>query len=223
MKLRRLRVTDDGSHTIINKQYGETYHSDFGAITESFHVFINAGLEFVLGNNPKQINILEIGTGTGLNVFLTYLKTKDLDIQVNYTGIEPFPLSLTEAKTLNYPSLLEVDPEAFLKVHSAQGHIVKLSNKFVFTNHIVTLNKVELDIGKFDLVYMDAFSPKSQPELWTLDMFCKLYKSMSPCGVLTTYSCKGDVKRNLKKANFLIEKLPGPPGKREFLRAIVPK
>lgn len=215
----RIRITDDGSVTILNDHIGETYHSSFGAIQESKHIFINAGLSEVLRGNPKSINILEVGTGTGLNVLLTYEYIKGKDVKIEYTGYEAYPINKSEVAELNYPQLLNINDCLLRLIHSSTDSTLMLSNSFTFRNVEEKIENVSLPKSKYNLIYFDAFSPDAQPELWTPKIFQELYYSLASGGLLTTYSCKGIVKRSLKEAGFKIEKLPGPPGKREFLRA----
>jgi len=218
----RVQITKDGSHTLYCDMLGETYHSAFGAIQESRHIFIEAGLNKQLAGNMSKINILEVGTGTGLNVLLTLIQLENSDFSVNYDGFEPFPISNKEANVLNYPELLNADVEKFNLIHSAVNKPVILNENFVFKNYCKRIEDAELPDNYYNVIYFDAFSPDAQGELWNTAVFRKLYKSMTSGGVLTTYSCKGMVKRALIEVGFGIEKLPGPPGKREFLRAVKP-
>jgi tRNA U34 5-methylaminomethyl-2-thiouridine-forming methyltransferase MnmC len=215
----RIQITDDGSHTLYNNKVGENYHSSFGAIQESKHIFIDSGLGTVVDKNLDSIRVLEIGIGTGLNILLTYLWGIENQISVEYLGYEPFPISKEEISLLNYSYLLKVDRELFLSIHENIGKSVNVSNSFLLTIVESEIQDSKLRDNYYDVVFFDAFSPDSQPELWTPEVFNLLFNAIKPTGVLTTYSCKGTVKRALKEAGFSIEKLPGPPGKREFLRA----
>lgn len=210
-------ITDDGSHSLYSNKYGEQYHSSFGAIQESEHIFISGGLNFFADND--RINILEIGTGTGLNVLLTFIQSERRNISIEYDGIELFPPNKKILEQLNYPNVLKVNRSVFDLIHSSRNDTIDISENFRFRNKLDSVHTVELENDKYNIVYMDAFSPDIQPEMWSVNVFEKINKSMNLGGVLTTYSCKGVVKRALKSAGFIIEKLPGPPGKREFLRA----
>ena len=212
-----LKKTGDGSYTLYNPDVGEHYHSTFGAIQESEHIFISAGLEPVLARQDA-VNILEIGFGTGLNAFLTFLLAERSGRKINYLGLEAFPISAETAGKLNYHELLHSDQKLFLKFHQPENKAM-ISGLFYLEKEINTLEQAVFPAEKFDVVYFDAFSPEAQPELWTADIFKKIFETMKTGGVLTTYSCKGTVKRAMKAAGFTLEKLPGPPGKREFLRA----
>ncbi|MCB2208837.1 MAG: tRNA (5-methylaminomethyl-2-thiouridine)(34)-methyltransferase MnmD [Bacteroidetes bacterium] len=214
----RILTTDDGSHTLFNEHIGESYHSTFGAIQESAHIFIQGALD---GFRDKQshISILEIGFGTGLNALLTLLWAEKLDQQIQYHGLEAFPISEELAGSLNYHKILKIDQQLFLKFHQPFYQPYSIKGRFTLEKEIIMLEKAVFTIEKYDVVYFDAFSPEVQPGLWTKDIFSKLFKSLKKGGVMTTYSCKGIVKRALKESGFRIEKLPGPPGKREFLRA----
>jgi len=213
--------TKDGSHTLFNERAGEHYHSVFGAIQESEHIFIRAGLEAVQPL-PEILNVLEIGFGTGLNALLTLKWAEEHRKPVHYLGIEAFPLELRALKDLNYPALLHFDSTLFMSMHEAMS--TKQITPF-FSLHVLheKFQEYRPSGNPFHVVFFDAFSPESQPEMWTEEGFGKLYNALVPGGILVTYSCKGSVKRALKAAGFLIEKLPGPPGKREFLRAVAQK
>lgn len=222
MSIDRIQTTQDGSHTLYSSVSGETYHSTFGAIQESKHIFIEAGLVRVLLRKPVSVNVLEIGTGTGLNVLLTLIETNNCDLRVTYDGYEPFPISMDEADALNYTIELKADPDEFKLIHSDHGQAMNIRDNFLFRNIKNKVEQAELPGEYYDIVYFDAFSPDAQPELWTTNIFFKIFNSLRSDGILTTYSCKGVVKRSMKEAGFEIEKLPGPPGKREFLRATKP-
>ncbi len=217
---REILLTDDGSVTIHLPEWNEQYHSKHGAIAEAVHVFIETGLEHWIHKNPKQeISILEIGFGTGLNAFLTSLEATKKDLQINYSGIEAYPISDEEIKQLNYASLLNVSKEDFLKLHKSQWGIPsKINENFILTKH----KQYFLDIKFFELyniIYYDAFGARVQPELWTETVFKLMFEALKPDGVLVTYSAKGSVRRAMQAVGFVVERLPGPPGKREMLRA----
>jgi tRNA U34 5-methylaminomethyl-2-thiouridine-forming methyltransferase MnmC len=212
-------TTKDGSHTLFSKEFGEHYHSTFGAIQESAHIFIDGALEsFQVKESP--IGILEIGFGTGLNALLTLLWANKNRHPVSYHGLEAYPISFEVAGSLNYHKELQIDQELFLKLHPFSEETSEASEFFTIRHDMQTLEMAAFPIDHYDIIYFDAFSPEVQPELWTSEIFQKLFRSLKKNGVLTTYSCKGDVKRAMKTAGFEIEKLPGPPGKREFLRGI---
>lgn len=221
MDKRELKITSDGSHTLYIPELDETYHSTHGAIQEAIHVFINAGMGYF--KNKKELSILEIGFGTGLNTFLTVLETSKTLKNVNYTAIEAYPLKEEIVNQLNYTKELNnnVDEcDIFHKIHT-----VNWEKKHNITNNF-SLTKSKLDLttqivtGKYDLIYFDAFGPRAQPEMWSLPIFKNLYNSLIEGGIITTYCAKGSVKRTLKEVGFEIENLPGPPGKREMTRAV---
>lgn len=211
-------LTSDGSHTLFNKEIGEHYHSTFGAITESEHIFIQAGLG-AIPKKKKEINVLEIGLGTGLNALLALRWVERNNTVINYHAIEAFPLEQDIIKDLNYLEVLGMDQKYFHAIHSARNQERQISDKFRFSFTVVKLEDAIFPPNHFDVAFFDAFSPEVQPEMWTEPSFQKIFRSMKNGTVLTTYSCKGIVKRALKATGFQIEKLPGPPGKREFLRA----
>jgi len=210
--------TADGSNTIFSPELNEQYHSLNGAVTESEHVFINAGLNELI---PKErnINILEIGMGTGLNILLTYKETLEKRIAVNYHAIEPYPLSSDLYSKLNYALQIEKQDNLFNLLHSSGwNEDIPLSAMFSLRKQKNKLEEIELIPDFYSLIYFDAFSPDIQAELWTLEIFNKIYKAVKTGGILVTYSAKGQVRRNLQQAGFIVERLPGPPGKREMLR-----
>jgi len=219
---RQLITTADGSHSIYLSEFDEHYHSVHGAIQESEHVFIRAGFDFVSsGQNP--LNLLEIGFGTGLNALLTYLNhQKNPERTVNYTAIEAFPLETAIASQLNYPELLnsEAATEVFNLLHQSEwNQAVSISSHFTLTKLETTIQAYHPS-NKFHLIYFDAFAPTAQPELWTADVFSKIFDSLKKGGILTTYCAKGIVKRTLKEVGFKVESLQGPIGKREMTRAL---
>jgi len=215
--------TEDGSNTIYDNNLNEYYHSKFGAIAESMHVFIKAGLHFIIKKEFQSINIFEVGFGTGLNAFLTYLKTSTRNISVFYHTIEPFPLQDSILEQLNYTQIThgKHDKNIFDKLHKCEwNREIKVSDNFQFFKQQIKLEEMDFPTKKFDLIYFDAFAPDVQPELWKPDIFAKIFKSLKSGGILTTYSAKGEVRRNLHHAGFKVEKVPGPKGKREILRAV---
>ena len=219
MSAYKIVTTRDNSHTLIHPRFNEHYHSVFGAIQESEHVFIQSGLAF-LPHEKKTIHVLELGFGTGLNALLSYLWSLKNDVKICYTGLEAYPVPVSLAAKLNYHELVDVSLEVFMKMHSNKKASTSITEHFMLTRIKDRIEYFEPENSKYDVVFFDAFSPETQPELWTEVIFKKLYRSLKNGGVLTTYSTKGIVKRAMKSSGFIIEKLPGPPGKREILRAI---
>lgn len=218
MEKRDVIVTGDGSNTLFSTQAGEHYHSVFGAVQESEHIFVKAGLDAVPGLSGP-LYLLEIGFGTGLNALLSYRWAENNKIAVAYEGIEAFPVEPEKATQLNYPGILNVSKSIFKGMHRGGDHR-KLGPWFDFSLRNEKFEEARFSPERYHVVFFDAFSPESQPEMWTSEGFQKLYSALKPGGLLTTYSCKGSVQRLLKGAGFQIEKMPGPPGKREFLRAV---
>jgi tRNA U34 5-methylaminomethyl-2-thiouridine-forming methyltransferase MnmC len=217
-----LRMTDDGSMTLFLNSIGESYHSQFGAMNESRHVFIQCGFRFI-ASRKTSINLLEVGLGTGLNVLLTFLEAEGAGTRVSYTSLEPFPISDSIAERLNYPELVgsENSYQVFKKIHrSGWDTEVLLSETFTFKKLLLPIESYQPGVQVYDLIYFDAFSPVVQPELWTAEIFGKIAGMVSENGALVTYSAKGQVRRNLQEAGFLVERLPGPKGKREILRGV---
>lgn len=215
----KLQISNDGSHTIYSEAFNETYHSVNGAVTESLHVFIHAGLHHI---HKSKVNILEIGFGTGLNAFLSLLESEKIGIEITYDTLELYPVGESVYTNLNYPKTLGSDrEEAFIRMHtSAWGERIAITERYSLQKHNVDIRSLSYPTDTYDVVYFDAFSPVVQPELWGQDVFEALYRSMCAGGVLTTYCAKGEVRRNMQRAGFAVERLPGPPGKREMLRAI---
>lgn len=214
--------TQDGSHTLISGAFGVSYHSRYGAIRESMHVFLDAGL-FPLLLEKKSLSIFEMGLGTGLNVLLTFLASREHHFKVSrYEAIEAFPLALEQVGALNYPAQLRLSPadrEVFLQLHACPPEeLQRLSADFYFCKKLTTL-EAYVPSQQFDLIYYDAFAPSAQPDLWTSAALGKMYDALLPGGVLVTYCAKGEVKRSLRALGFEVESLPGPPGKREMIRA----
>lgn len=220
--MRELVVTKDGSHTVAINEKGVTYHSVHGAIQESKHVFIEAGLKYLLKrSNDQRLNILEVGFGTGLNALLTAIEVEISETSIYYVAIEPFPITVEEATLLNYCAQMGRNDlkEDFMRMHTCEwNRSLAVSENILLHKSNHTLQTF-VQATKFDLIYYDAFAPTAQPELWTKDVFEKLYAMLNANGVLVTYCSKGDVRRAMKDAGFNVKKLPGPPGKREMLRA----
>lgn len=220
----RLEITADGSHTLVLPDEQEQYHSIHGAIQESEHVFMQAGLmHYLSAFSGKSVQLLEIGMGTGLNVLLTYLLAKSKQVQIRYTSLEAFPLQQAIYSQLNYADLLAPKDEEvndlFQQIHCGEwGKEVSFCEHFQFIKLNTRLEEFQ-SADTYQLIFFDAFSPRVQPELWTTEIFAKLYTCMSQNSILVTYCAKGEVKRNLKSAGFSLENIPGPPGKREMIRA----
>lgn len=211
---REIVKTADGSYTLFVPVLNEHYHSVHGALTESLHVYIQEGLRFA-EKQFHEIKILEIGLGTGLNLILTFQYAQK---KVFYTALEPYPLDVNLIEHLHTNM---VEKELAIKINMSEGNQWhSLSPIFSYIKKTEKIEIVELPLEEYHLVYFDAFAPRVQPEMWAGQVFHKLYQSMRPYAALVTYCCKGDVKRALKSAGFWVEKLPGPPGKREMLRAV---
>jgi tRNA U34 5-methylaminomethyl-2-thiouridine-forming methyltransferase MnmC len=217
---RRIIKTADGSDTIVIPEMNVSYHSKHGAIQESMHVFIEAGFRYTINQSTNQsINIFEMGFGTGLNAFLTAIEAAEKRIKVNYEAVEQFPLSKEEISVLNYSNVLN-HQDLFWKIYECNWNEEAKLNDF-FTLKKAHTNLINYStIQLFHIIYYDAFAPIAQPELWTVEVFKKLYSMLTSNGVLVTYCSKGSVRRAMQSAGFTIEKIPGPPGKREMVRAL---
>ena len=215
---REIIITDDGSTTIRIPDWDENYHSTHGAIQEAKHVFIKNGLD--LFQNQDSISILEIGFGTGLNAFITFLETLNKE-KVNYVGVEAYPISSEEIAQMNYVTeLLATQYQAiFDKMHACDWESQqKITNNFTLTKRKQFFQDIA-DKEQYDLIYFDAFGFPLQPELWSEAIFKKMYEALLPKGTLVTYACRSSIKNAMLSVGFSIEKLPGAPGKREMLRA----
>jgi tRNA U34 5-methylaminomethyl-2-thiouridine-forming methyltransferase MnmC len=215
-----LFTTQDGSHTLVAHRFGVSYHSKYGAVTESMHVFIQAGFYPSIVEKEK-INILEIGLGTGLNVLLTLIEAEKKGISVTYEAVEAFPISMEELEQLKFGEHLgNHQYNAILeKIHTCPWEEpIELASNFHFVKKLVKIEDYHSQ-GSFDLIYFDAFAPTAQPELWEPPVLRSMYEALLPQGMLVTYCAKGEVKRQLKTQGFSVETLPGPPGKREMTRA----
>jgi len=212
--------TADGSDTITLINAAETFHSKFGALTESMHIFINSGL-MEIQKQTSCVSILEVGFGTGLNALLTLKHASDNNLNVDYYAVEPFPLPEDIYSNLNYPGLAGVEKDIFKKLHRASADTnMKISNNFTLYPLHEPVQSLVLKENTFNLVYFDAFNPDLEPDMWQEEVFEKIFRVMKKNSILVTYSAKGLVKRNMQHAGFLVEKLPGPPGKREIIRAV---
>ncbi len=217
---RKIVETGDGSSTLYVPELNEHYHSVYGAVQESQHIFIKAGIEY---SGKQELRILEAGLGTGLNAYLMLIYAHRKDSGIFYYSFEKYPLTIEEAAKLNYKESVDFDDRTkFDLMHSAPwNQDVMISPFFTLHKHYGDFSEVDFS-EQFDVVFFDAFNPDVQPYLWTTEIFCRFYKALKLGGILTTYCVKGSVKRALRSAGFTIERLPGPPGKREMLRATKP-
>lgn len=215
---REIIQTLDGSTTIHLKEWDECYHSKHGAIQEAKHVFIQNGLSLY----PNQsVSILEIGFGTGLNAFITFLESQKLHQSIHYVGVEAYPVNATEVLAMNYVTELNAisDEALFKKMHESKwDEKVVLHPEFELTKRKQFFDEIDA-VEEFDLIYFDAFGYRVQPELWSTAIFQKMFTALRPGGKLVTYAARGVVKRSMIEVGFTVEKLAGPPGKREMFRA----
>jgi len=215
---RELRLTADGSPTLYVPELDETYHSMHGSVQEARHVFIENGLRFV-ATESKQVNILEVGFGTGLNALLTAQYATENAIRVNYVGLEAYPVEEAIWKEINY----HTDAEArslYTKIMAHPfGETISIELNFSLFKEAKLIQDWVAN-GTFDLIYYDAFGPRAQAEMWELPIFEKLYSLLNVGGALVTYCAQGQFKRHLKSLGMRVDSLPGPPGKREMTRGI---
>ena len=222
---RSLVITKDGSHTIAIPKINVTYHSHHGAIQESMHVYIDAGLKYVSADlKLTDPCIFDMGFGTGLNALLTLVEAEKDQQKIHYTTVELFPLQEDEITLLNYCELLHREDlkPVFQQLHQCEWE------KDISITPFFTIKKIRIDLFNLsiyqpvNLIYYDAFAPSAQPELWTKEVFEKLYNMLLPGGILVTYCSKSEVRRAMQSAGFIVEKISGPRGKREMVRAIKP-
>lgn len=216
---REVIQTEDGSKTIRIIELEENYHSIHGALQEANHVFLKYGLEEF--KDRSELSIFEMGFGTGLNACLTAIQSQVLEVKINYHGLEAFPVCQEELNELEYGTLLgQENKSLYDSLHLAKwNEPVKISESFTINKIQDEIQKIELPIEAYDLIYYDAFGPRVQNELWSEEVFQKMFNSLKIGGFLVTYCAKGQVKRNMKAVGFEVEPLPGPPGKREMTRA----
>ncbi|MFT5892677.1 MAG: tRNA U34 5-methylaminomethyl-2-thiouridine-forming methyltransferase MnmC [Dokdonia sp.] len=222
---REIIITGDGSKTIHIPEWDEQYHSKHGAIQEANHVFLHMGLAHYLSKASYQketpIAILEMGFGTGLNALLTFFEAQKTQTSITYTGVEAYPISPEEIKAMDYVSLLTAKDaqDVYDKLHTTNWESEEeIAALFQLTKRQQRFEDI-VDQDAFDLVYFDAFGARVQPELWGEIIFEKMYTALRENGVLVTYAAKGSVRRAMQAVGFEVERLPGPPGKREMLRA----
>ena len=220
---REVVITGDGSSTIHLPDWDEQYHSKHGAVQEAYHVFIKHGLHHLYsekGNSNTGVSILEIGFGTGLNAFITLLEAEKLKLKINYVGVEAYPVSAEEISLLNYTKALEAEAReaVFKTLHDVPWDVKQhITPMFSIEKQKKFFSEIN-DEAVFNLIYFDAFGARVQPELWTEPVFRSMYKTLKPNGVLVTYAAKGSVRRAMQSVGFTVERLEGPPGKREMLR-----
>ena len=215
---REIIQTLDGSTTIHLQEWNESYHSKHGAIQEAQHVFIKNGLSLFQDNS---VSILEIGFGTGLNAFITFLEAPKMKLTIDYVGVEAYPVAPEELVLMNYVAELNADDkkDVFQEMHESNwGEKHVLNADFSLTKRKQFFEEID-DSEKFDLIYFDAFGYRVQPELWSTEIFQRMYNALKPNGILVTYAARGVVKRSMIEVGFTVEKLAGPPGKREMFRA----
>ena len=215
--IRKLIKTKDGSNSFYIEELNETYHSIFGAITESKHVFINNGL---LQCKNKNINILEVGFGTGLNALLTAFEAEKNKLNIFYQTLEAYPLDKTEYSQLNYSDILNNSNNIFKNLHECRWEESNIINQnFKFKKNKIKIQEFKSN-KKFDIIYFDAFAPEKQSDIWKENIFVLLNNLLKIKGFLVTYCAKGSIKRLLKKVGFEVKTIKGPPGKREMIMAI---
>lgn len=217
-------ITEDGSSSLKHAQFNESYHSKFGAVDESRHVFMDAGLQEWYrrySTEHRILNIFEMGFGTGLNAVLALQWAEDLRCRIFYHSIELYPLNEEQLNVLNHADF--VDNHLHENVRKIQfgewNKTLSVSPFFTLYKQQISLLDVELPKDFFDVIFFDAFSPNVQPELWTEKVFQKIFSASRTPAILTTYCAKGDVRRAMQSAGFEVTKIPGPIGKREIVRA----
>ena len=213
---RKVITTLDGSTTIQLVEWNECYHSKNGAIQEAQHVFINNGLYLL---EEKSVSVLEIGFGTGLNAFVTYLESQKNGYSIDYVGVEAYPVKEEEAFAMNYVEALNVSQYdgVFKFMHQCSWEEKnQVSPNFFLTKKQQLFQEIDFE-NQFDIIFFDAFGYQVQPELWSTEIFGKMFNALKEKGILVTYAARGVVKRSLLEVGFQVKKMPGPPGKREMM------
>jgi tRNA U34 5-methylaminomethyl-2-thiouridine-forming methyltransferase MnmC len=213
---RKVIETGDGSKTIQLVEWNEQYHSVHGALQEAKHVFINKVKEHL--DNRVAVKVFEMGLGTGLNAYLASLLAEEMKVEIDYFSLEAYPVSTAEMALLDYKKLLGDDSDFIEKIHSSNwGEEIEIHPNFQLKKVEEKLQTAVLPENHFDFIYYDAFGPRVQPHLWTLELFKKIHKATAQNGIFLTYCAKGQVRRDLETAGFVMSRLQGPPGKREML------
>jgi tRNA U34 5-methylaminomethyl-2-thiouridine-forming methyltransferase MnmC len=214
----RLILTEDGSHTLFDVRFDQHYHSIHGSLQESHRIFIELGIGYC-SHKTDEIRVFELGLGTGLNALLTWHWAEQYPKSVHYVSIDAYPITVQEAQQLNYETL--VNQEGLIDLHQvAWGTPIRLSPYFTFLKQQTLLQDFCAEGTLFDVIYYDAFAPRTQPELWTAETFAQVARFTKVGGALVTYCAKSDVQRALRSAGFRVEKHRGPSGKRHVLRGI---
>ena len=208
-------VTGDGSKTIHMPELNESYHSTHGALQEAEHVFINYGLDQI---DKESLDVFELGFGTGLNAILAYRFSKQNNVYISYVGVEAYPVSMEMLEALDYTDFLTADEKKiFLEMHNSDwGSKVELSDQFTFQKIEEKIEDYKVSEDTMDIVFFDAFGPRTQGSLWQPVILDKMAKMLREYGILTTYCAQGQFRRDLKSVGFDVTKVPGPPGKREM-------
>jgi len=220
---RNITITKDGTSTIFLPEWNEYYHSKHGALQEARHVFIKNGLDYCFQlKHYEPIHILEMGFGTGLNCLLSFQYALNQRFKINYVALEAYPVLETELNQLNFTQILQDPPldAVFEQMHKAPWNKThKLTANFKLTK-LIALFEDFTQHNAFDLIYFDVFGLRVQPELWTVAIFEKMYNALKIGGILVTYAANGQGRRAMMEAGFQVEKLKGPIGKREMIRAL---
>ena len=213
---REIIVTKDGSHSLFVPSLNEQYHSIHGAKQEAEHVFLKMGLGF---HKKEKLRVFEVGFGTGLNALLTCNFASKNNIEIDYVSVEKYPVTKAEFSVLNYGDILKMET-LFVQMFEQEWE------QKCLVNDSFSLLKINKDLKKdslpegFDVIYFDAFAPNKQPDMWSVEVFTKMRDMLNEGGCLVTYCCQGQARRTMIEAGFTVEKVEGPPGKREMLRAI---
>jgi tRNA U34 5-methylaminomethyl-2-thiouridine-forming methyltransferase MnmC len=228
-----VQPTADGSDTLFSAVYGQTYHSINGALTEAEHVFLRgAGVE-ARPTAGLPTRVLEVGFGAGLNFWATVRCSLARAGKLDYVALEKNLLPAETLAQLNYGALLGesvaelwqqfLELPLFAPGGPPPGEAVwQATDRLRLTLVIGEATTAHLPPGGYHAVYLDAFSPNVNPELWTPEFLAQLYAALEPGGRLATYSVRGSVRRALQAVGFAVSKQPGAPGKREMLVAVRP-
>lgn len=212
----RLTTTKDGSHSLLNADLNEHYHSQHGALQESVHVFLRSAFDRI---QKSSVSILEYGFGTGLNALLTLHEAEITQKKIHYTSLEARPLNADITEQLNYAEKAGIDAKLFADLHrAAWNEVVEITPFFSLEKREIRFEDYIAEPHTYDIIYFDAFAPNYHPEAWSADVLSQCFEALKPNGIWVSYCAQGAVRRTLMSVGFDVEKIPGPPGKREMLR-----
>lgn len=214
----RILLTADGSQTLYSDTYYQSYQSIYGALCQARWVFLEAGGVSRRLHARQPTRVLEIGFGTGLNAMLTLDLALATGCPLDFVSLERDLLPAQTFRALGHGRWLEHPEvaESLGKAIEQRRSGVQFAPQITFELALGDATTIDLPRTAFDVIYLDAFSPDANPELWAADFLARLHAALVRGGVLATYSVKGTVRRALESVGFDVAKRPGPPGKAEI-------